>query len=371
MIRNFSLPTPPPQPETRGYPEFRNWLQTYGDRLLNYFYSWNGDLTTQFNNVLVGAGSDLASSTSITVTSSFHQVTGSAPISTINQPKGQAATSTLCLYARDGFTITTTGNITPAMEVFKGQCAILCYSPALNKWTGVTTLNLLEDDGGNIASASTITVSKAFYQVTGSTTINTINQAGTPPEVGPLCLYARDGFILGTSGNIATAMTVLPTRCAILFYSPTLSKWTGISMALLEGQGANIAASASIAITNMFHQITGSSTITTITAPTGWTNFALGPLVLYAAAGFLINTGGNIANAMAVQPQGIAVLFYSPTVTAWSGTTFSVGPRTALGGGAAATLGTVGGSGPTTAAQNSWTRLYDSSGATYWVPLWQ
>lgn len=370
MIRNFDLPPPPPQPSTRGYPEFRNWLQTYGDRLLNYFYSWNGDLTTQFNNMLVGAGPDLASSTSITVTSSFHQVTGGLPISTINQPKGQASTSTLCLYARDGFTITTTGNITPAMEVFKGQCAILCYSPALNKWAGVTTLNLLEDDGGSIASANTITVSKAFYQITGSVVIKTITQSGSAPVVGPLCLYARDGFTIDTTGNIANAMTVLPTRCAILFYSPTILKWTGISMALLDGQGLDIAAASSISVTNMFHRITGSGTITTITPPAGWQNFALGPLVLYAVAGFSLATGGNVAVDLSVQPQGIAVLFYSPTVGAWAGTAFSVGPRATLGGGAAATLGTIGGSGPVSAAQNSWIQITSNAGA-YWVPVWQ
>lgn len=41
----------------------------------------------------------------------------------------------------------------------------------------------------------------------------------------------------------------------------------------------------------------------------------------------------------------------------------------ALGGGAAATLGTIGGTGPTVAAQNSWGKL-SYNGVTYWVPLW-
>jgi hypothetical protein len=43
----------------------------------------------------------------------------------------------------------------------------------------------------------------------------------------------------------------------------------------------------------------------------------------------------------------------------------------ALGGGAAATLGTIGGSGPSTAAQNSWERRLDSTGAVCWVPVWK
>jgi hypothetical protein len=43
----------------------------------------------------------------------------------------------------------------------------------------------------------------------------------------------------------------------------------------------------------------------------------------------------------------------------------------ALGGGATPTLGTIGASGPTTAAQNTWLRLLDSTGAAFWVPAWK
>lgn len=43
----------------------------------------------------------------------------------------------------------------------------------------------------------------------------------------------------------------------------------------------------------------------------------------------------------------------------------------ALGGGAGATLGTIGGSGPATAGQNTWMRVQDSAGAAFWVPAWK
>ena len=43
----------------------------------------------------------------------------------------------------------------------------------------------------------------------------------------------------------------------------------------------------------------------------------------------------------------------------------------ALGGGAAPTLGTIGGGGPATAAQNTWMRVVDSTGAAFWVPAWK
>lgn len=41
----------------------------------------------------------------------------------------------------------------------------------------------------------------------------------------------------------------------------------------------------------------------------------------------------------------------------------------ALGGGAAATLGTIGGSGPTTAAQAQWLEI-DINGVAHWIPVW-
>lgn len=46
-------------------------------------------------------------------------------------------------------------------------------------------------------------------------------------------------------------------------------------------------------------------------------------------------------------------------------------PLVALGGGAAPTLGTIGGSGPVTAAQNTWLRMKDSGGAIIWLPVWK
>lgn len=40
------------------------------------------------------------------------------------------------------------------------------------------------------------------------------------------------------------------------------------------------------------------------------------------------------------------------------------------GGGSALTFGSTGGSGPTTAAQNGWIKLYDGSGNAFWIPVW-
>lgn len=47
----------------------------------------------------------------------------------------------------------------------------------------------------------------------------------------------------------------------------------------------------------------------------------------------------------------------------------SQGSSVALGGGAAPTLGTIGGSGPATAAQDSWVEI-NIAGTLYYVPAW-
>jgi hypothetical protein len=46
-------------------------------------------------------------------------------------------------------------------------------------------------------------------------------------------------------------------------------------------------------------------------------------------------------------------------------------PLVSLGGGAAPTMGTIGGSGPASAAQNAWVRFLDSAGAVFWIPAWK
>lgn len=64
-------------------------------------------------------------------------------------------------------------------------------------------------------------------------------------------------------------------------------------------------------------------------------------------------TGGNVSGTL----EAATVQFSTALVS--------------LGGGAAPTLGTIGGTGPATAAQNSWLLLKDSGGNSFWVPVWK
>jgi len=57
------------------------------------------------------------------------------------------------------------------------------------------------------------------------------------------------------------------------------------------------------------------------------------------------------------------------TFTALAANTLDVNNGIALGGGAAPTLGTIGGTGPTTAAQAQWLQV-NIGGTTHWIPVW-
>lgn len=136
MIQTFNLPTPPPQPITKGYPEFRNWLQIYSDRVLNYFYGWQRDLSNQFNTLLNGYGQDIPATGNITVTNQIHRVVSAGIISTINQPapNGTTVVGPLTLVSQNGFSMNTQGNILNPVTVPPNTSVSLAFNPNTNKW---------------------------------------------------------------------------------------------------------------------------------------------------------------------------------------------------------------------------------------------
>lgn len=77
-------------------------------------------------------------------------------------------------------------------------------------------------------------------------------------------------------------------------------------------------------------------------------------------------SSGSTLNIGAFIGGGI-VISASPSPVA--GTVSLTGVVNALGGGATPTFGTIGGSGPTSAAQQSWWRINDGT-ASRWVPIW-
>lgn len=78
------------------------------------------------------------------------------------------------------------------------------------------------------------------------------------------------------------------------------------------------------------------------------------------------NAGGTAAISLIELNSGdVVVLSANANDIQWGK------PLVTLGGGATPTLGTIGGSGPTAAAQHSWMRVMDSGGAAFWVPAWK
>lgn len=95
---------------------------------------------------------------------------------------------------------------------------------------------LLNGFGPDIASAATINVTNLMHRVTGSTSIATIN--GPPGAVGPLFLYAENGFSLIGGGNITPPLTVAPGFGVTLAYHPVAQLWVGTTVT--SGAGGTI-----------------------------------------------------------------------------------------------------------------------------------
>jgi hypothetical protein len=99
----------------------------------------------------------------------------------------------------------------------------------------------------------------------------------------------------------------------------------------------------------------------------------MGTEAAFTARGALVtDTNGNIglteptgANGVFITSAGRVVLLPGTADIQWGKA------LVALGGGAAPTLGTIGGSGPAAAAQNTWLRLLDSAGNACFVPVWK
>lgn len=77
--------------------------------------------------------------------------------------------------------------------------------------------------GADIASAATITPSALVQQITGTTTITTINAPAN--MASQFYAFSRDGFNTATSGNILVSATIPANHQAAFIYHPVLQKW--------------------------------------------------------------------------------------------------------------------------------------------------
>ena len=118
-----------------------------------------------------------------------------------------------------------------------------------------------------------------------------------------------------------------------------------------------------------------------ISAYAGWTINAPTPTIGTGslATGIGLNIGGNptgttnrVGLRILSNPSGgsgiNAALWITAGLSRFDGRV-DINNGIALGGGAAATLGTIGGSGPTAAAQAQWVEI-DVGGTAHWIAVW-
>ena len=152
---------------------------------------------------------------------------------------------------------------------------------------------------------------------------------------------------LGTTVNVA--QTIAGTRVAIFGKAPS-------------GKGQ-------IATNNNFRFETGTNPVEIAQVLSiGATPAASGPLRMENAAPITARNATNNADIQILELDSNNRVRIAP-----SGSDDIVWGRAAvaLGGGAAPTLGTIGGSGPVTAAQFAWLKVYDTAGNACFLPIWK
>ena len=202
----------------------------------------------------------------------------------------------------------------------------------------------------NTAPAGQIRISSVTV---GSTAQRWLFTASTRPEFNFDCDRFSLGGQTGAVGNQVGAF-VAPTRTVAI-----AGEWSDF----LLTQAGNITVNAAMGLVAGW----------TINAP----SITLGTGSVTTAAG--LNIGGNPGSAtnrvglrILSNPTGGAGVNAALWITAGRAQFdgfVDINQPIALGGGAAATLGTIGGSGPTAAAQAQWVEI-EVAGVRHWIPAW-
>ena len=178
-----------------------------------------------------------------------------------------------------------------------------------------------------------------------------------------------------TGSALTTKMTLKNTGILALGTSVTTGAATG-DLVLAAGKNILSVNNAATGTISLIRQgvlgaidfvVLADSRIVSIGVPASITSSAPGDLVLSNLnhVRFVNNAGTNTIRSITVNAADELELAPGGNDIRWGRA------LVALGGGAAPTLGTIGGSGPVTAAQNTWMRVVDSAGAAFWVPAWK
>jgi hypothetical protein len=115
--------------------------------------------------------------------------------------------------------------------------------------------------------------------------------------------------------SIPTAIWAALTFFVIGMATDISERW-GVGSEHNRVWGADLASAATIAPTHMFHRVTGTTQIDTITPP--YPTFS-GMLVLSFAGACVVSAAGNVDIAFTSAANEFAVLIYNPARAKWSG----------------------------------------------------
>lgn len=172
-----------------------------------------------------------------------------------------------------------------------------------------------------------------------------------------------------SSPTLSTSLTtplVIGGTAASSTLSLRATSGVGTSSTIIFQVGNNGATEAGL-INNSGIWLLGGTTVTT--------NASLGDIVLLNNTGqlrFQTAAANDTLNLIGGNSSNQTLVGHSSAETVLLGSDIKINRGlTALGGGAAPTFGTIGGSGPTTAGQNSWQQFQDDGGNSFWVPVWK
>ena len=232
---------------------------------------------------------------------------------------------------------------------------------------------------GNIKITATDAARATFWDVdvhtqTGGATSSLVQRYGATYSGGPITQLRLSR--LDASSLIGLDMNI-PNALAVTFSIEFNGAFTPVTVpvvgATVYADGAN---TLTISATNNFlvDVIGGNAAGLTLNANGTNQSIYLNPSGAGVSRGHVV-----IPNTMQLKAVGNAAADF-PLIGSTSTNVVEIGgtanrirwgdPVKALGGGAAATLGTIGGTGPTIAGQNSWIPIQDSDGNSKFVPAW-
>jgi hypothetical protein len=242
------------------------------------------------------------------------------------------------------------------------------------------TFGVIQGTGGagttNITDAKVL-VSQSIYQIDG-TIANAYSIVAENQGVGTTRNFAiwSQGDVLMQVGHAIYSTTLAGTDYPVMSFGGTgdyiimkpLSDTAGFSFRTQAGSELLGVRSTGIDMSNPAIHLSALVSFGTTPAATGNLRFPNNFVAYARNAGdsadlnvFSINAFDGIALGDVTNTVRLSLLAQQ---IQWGV------PPIALGGGSAATMGTVGGSGPATAGQNAWIKFIDSNGIAGYIPIW-